>query len=164
MKCPHCGFEFEEQAHCPNCGKAPGKPGHSKMYYEESAVTQTAEQPEVRQGDTQVFTPESRPTQPTVIEQPVNQPEQAAAVQEHSAPEPPITVQEQKPQTEPPKTPEKSAKKKKKGILFPLLVALFFFFMVPGNPIAIVIELYCAVLIVIRLFSRRSAAKNKLNN
>ena len=77
MRCPHCGFEFEEASHCPNCGRAPGKPGRNKTYYKEpkkepQKPAQTSE-PEVQQGDTQVFTRESRPKQPPVVQVPTVQ-------------------------------------------------------------------------------------------
>lgn len=85
MRCPHCGFEIEgEAAHCPNCGKAPGKSKRDRKYDGRpesiAAARETAEptvtqppkreqpKPEVQQGDTQVFTPESRPTQPPIIQ------------------------------------------------------------------------------------------------
>lgn len=68
MKCPHCGFAFEDLTHCPNCGKAPGKPGRTKVYYDESAVTQQV--------------------------QPMKQPEQAVLVEkEPPKPEPKKTAE-----------------------------------------------------------------------
>ena len=76
MTCPHCGFVFEGTAHCPNCGKAPGKPGRDKTYYKEPQKPAQPSAPEVKQGDTQVFTRESRPKQPPVVQVPTVQEKQ----------------------------------------------------------------------------------------
>ena len=118
MKCPHCGFVFEGTAHCPNCGKAPGKPGRDKAYYKEKTPQKPVQpsEPEVKQGDTQVFTRKSRPKRPPVVQQPQVYSQQLTPSQQlYNAP------QTQQFQTKQSRPAQNTAKKQDKTVLIGVL-------------------------------------------